>query len=115
MSKATYPSLVHAAKGRHSISVLSFHLDEFRLGHLHPNQIKRGFEIVQILPLISSSTPNQPSPLLVLLPIHLQAAQPPILSIHRFEIGPFPLNFVGNVGYAWRGGDGRHRQGTVWL
>jgi hypothetical protein len=111
VSKATYQSRVHAAKGPHSISVLSFRLGELRLGHLHPIQIKRCCEIVRILPLISSSTANQPSPLLVLLPIHLQAAQPPFLSNHRFEIGPFPLNFVVNVGYTWRGGEGRHRQG----
>ena len=102
-SKATYPSLVHAAKGRHSISVSSFCLDELCLGHLHPNQ--------RIVLLISSSTPNQPSPSLMLLPIHLRAALPPILSTHCFEIGAFPLNFVVNVGYACRGGEGRHRQG----
>jgi hypothetical protein len=40
-SKVTYPSLVHAVTVRHSISVLSFRLVELRLGHLHPNQIKR--------------------------------------------------------------------------
>jgi hypothetical protein len=40
----------------------------------------------------------------VLLPIHLRAALPPILSTHCFEIGAFPLNFVVNVGYACRGG-----------
>ena len=102
-SKATYPSLVHAAKGQHSISVSSFHLNELCLGHLHPNQ--------RIVLLISSSTPNQPSPSLVFLPIHLRAALPPILSTHRFEIGAFPLNFVVNVGYVWRGGEGCHRQG----
>ena len=102
-SKATYPFLVHAAKGRHSISVSSFRLDELRLGHLHPNQ--------RIVLLISSSIPNQPSPSLVLLPIHLRAALPPILSAHHFKIGAFPLNFVVNVGYAYRGGGGCHRQG----
>jgi hypothetical protein len=47
----------------------------------------------------------------VLLLIHLQAALPPILSTPRYKIGAFPLNFVGNVGYACRGGEGRHRQG----
>ncbi len=45
-SKATYLSLVHTAKGRHSISVLSFRLDDLRRGHLHPNQIKRVREFV---------------------------------------------------------------------
>ena len=102
-STATYPSLVHAARVQHSIAVSSFHLDELRLGHLDLNPI--------IVVLISSSTSNQPSPSLVLLPIHLRAALPPILSTHRFEIGAFPLNFVVNVGYACRGGGGRHRQG----
>ncbi len=53
-SKVTYPSLVHAAKVRHSISVSSFCLDELRLGHFHPNQ--------RIVLLFFSSTPNQPSP-----------------------------------------------------
>jgi hypothetical protein len=47
----------------------------------------------------------------VLLPIHLRAALPPILSTPRFEIGACPLNFFGNVGYACRGGECRHRQG----
>ena len=102
-SKATYPSIVHAAKVRHSIAVSSFCLDELCLGHLHPNP--------RIVLLISSSTSNQPSPSLVLLPIHLRAALPPILSTHRFEIGAFPLNFVVNVRYACRGVGGRHRQG----
>ena len=105
VSKTTYPSLVHAAKGCHSISVSSFCLGELCLGRLHPNQIKRDHEIVQILPLISSSTPNQPLPLLVLLPIHLQAAQPPILSTHCFEIGAIPLKFLGALGT--HGGEGR--------
>ena len=82
---------------RQFISVLSFHLDELCLGRLHPNQIKRVREIVQIFLLISSRTPNQPLPLLILLPIHLQAAQPPILSIRRFEIGACPFNFASNV------------------
>ena len=45
-SEVTYPSLVHAATVRHSISVLSFRLDELCLGHLHPNQIKKFREFV---------------------------------------------------------------------
>ena len=95
--KATYPSLLYAAKGRHSISVLSFCLDELCLGCLHPNQIKRVREFVQIVLLFSSSTPNQPSSSLVLLPIRLQAAQPPILSTRHFGIGACPLNFASTV------------------
>ena len=46
-------------------------------------------EFVHLLPLISSSTPNQLSPLLILLPICLWASRPPILSTHHFEIGAF--------------------------
>ncbi len=30
--------------------------------------------------------------------ICLQAALPPSLSTHHFEIGAFPLNFVANIG-----------------
>ncbi len=70
-SKATYPSLLYAAKGQHSISVLSFCLDELLLGRLHPNQIKRVHEFVQIILLFYSSTPNQPSSSLVLPQIRL--------------------------------------------
>ncbi len=97
-SKVTYPSLVHAAPVQQSISVLSFHLDGHLLGRYQPNQIKGVREIVQILPITSSSTPNQPSQLLVLLQICPRAALPPILSTHHCKIGAFPLNFVANVG-----------------
>ncbi len=54
-------------------------------------------EFVQIISLILSITPNQPSPSLVSLPIYLQAAQPPILSNHHFEIDAIPSNFALNI------------------
>jgi hypothetical protein len=80
----SFPSLVHAATVQHSISLKSFRLNGYLLGCHNPNQIN-------MFPLISSSTPNQPSPSLVLLPVCLRAAQPPILSSCRFEISTFPL------------------------
>jgi hypothetical protein len=70
-SKATYPSLLYAAKGRHSISVVFFCLDELRLVCLCPNQTKRVRKFIQIVLLFSSSTLNQPSSYLVLPPIRL--------------------------------------------
>ena len=58
-SKTTYSSLLYATKGRHSISVVSFCLDELRLGRLHPNQIKRVREFVRIVLLFSLFVPLQ--------------------------------------------------------
>jgi hypothetical protein len=70
-SMATYPSLVHAVTVQHSISVLSFRLDGYLLGPCHPNQIQRICHCFRIFRLISSSTPNQLSPSLILLAIFL--------------------------------------------
>ncbi len=96
-SKVTYPSLLHAATVQQSISVLSFHLDGHHLGRCHPYKIKKVGEFGRIVSLISTSTPNQPSPSLVSLPIYLQAAQPPILCNHCFEIDAVPPDFASNV------------------
>ncbi len=109
--KATCSSLLHAATVRQSISILSFHLDGYLLGHHHPNQIKRVHEFVQFIPLISSSTPSQPLPLLVLLPIRPRAALPPILSNHCFEISAVPSNFASKVEWGLKRWEGCHRQG----
>ncbi len=90
---ASFPSLVHAATAQHSISLTSFRLNGYLLGCHNPNQINKVREFVRMFPLISSSTLNQPSPSLVLLPVCLRAAQPPIpiFSSRRFEISTFPL------------------------
>jgi hypothetical protein len=105
-SKATYPSRVHT-------SVLSFHLGKHCLGHHHLYPIKMVHECVQIVFPILSSTPNQLLPFLVSLPIRLPAAQPPILSNHRFKIDAVPSNYASNIEWGKRGGEGCHWQGRM--
>ena len=67
----------------------------------HPTQTKKHHWFADPeLPVacrLPSSTPNRPSPSLVLLLIRLQAARPPILSTRCFGIGACPLNFASNV------------------
>jgi hypothetical protein len=65
-------------------------------------------ECVQIVSPILSSTPNQLLPSLVSLPIHLQAAQPPIFSNHCFKKDAVPSNFASDVEWGKRGGKGHH-------